>query len=131
MCQENETSNYLVKQLSRRVLRKRCSENMQQIYRRTPVQSEATLLKWRSVAKRLYWNCTSAWVFSSKFAAYFQNIYLCLYLFLTYSCSVLGSRLCKFRFSLVEKRPYFKECFLKHILTLYDLQNTFLVRYTR
>ena len=40
------------KQPSGGVLRKRCSENIQQIY-------------WR--------NHTSAWVFSCKFAAYFQN----------------------------------------------------------
>ena len=25
--------------------------------------------------KQLYWNCTSAWVFSCKFAAYFQNTF--------------------------------------------------------
>ena len=28
------------------------------------------------VAKQLYWNRTSAWVFSCKFAAYFQNTFL-------------------------------------------------------
>ena len=28
------------------------------------------------VAKQLYWNCTSAWVFFCKFAAYFQNTFL-------------------------------------------------------
>ena len=27
------------------------------------------------VAKQLYWNHTSAWVFSCKFAAYFQNTF--------------------------------------------------------
>ena len=37
------------------------SENMQQIYRRTLMQ--------------LYGNHTSAWVFSCKFAAYFQNAF--------------------------------------------------------
>ena len=41
------------KQPSRDDLKKRCSENMQQ----------------------LYWNRLSAWVFSCKFAAYFQNTY--------------------------------------------------------
>ena len=45
----------LQKQPSRSVLNKRCSENMQQI--------------------QLYWNRTSAWVFSCKFAAYFQNTF--------------------------------------------------------
>ena len=28
------------------------------------------------VAKQLYWNCTSVWVFSCKFGAYFQNTFL-------------------------------------------------------
>ena len=45
------------KQPSRDVLRKRCSENMQQIYMRTPMPK------------------SSAWVFSFKFSAYFQNIF--------------------------------------------------------
>ena len=51
-------------QPSRGVLKKRCSGNMQQIYRRTPMP------KWdfNKVA-----NCTLAWAFSCKFAAYFQN----------------------------------------------------------
>ena len=44
---------HLQKQPPRVVPRKRCSENMQQ----------------------LYWNHTSAWVFSCKFAAYFQNTF--------------------------------------------------------
>ena len=44
----------------RSVLR-RCSENMQQIYRRTALQ--------------LYRNLTSAWVFFCKFVAYFQNTF--------------------------------------------------------
>ena len=28
-----------------------------------------------TVAKQLYWNRTSAWVFSCQFAAYFQNTF--------------------------------------------------------
>ena len=59
------------KQPSRCVPRKRCSENMQQIYRRTPMPK----CDFNKVAKQLYWNCTSAWVFSCKFAAYFQNTF--------------------------------------------------------
>ena len=31
--------------------------------------------EFNKVAKQLYWNHTSAWVFSSKFAAYFQNTF--------------------------------------------------------
>ena len=61
------------KQPSRGVLRKRCSENMQRIYRKT------LMLKcdFNKVTKQLYWTHTSAWVFSCKFAAYFQyNFFL-------------------------------------------------------
>ena len=45
------------------VLWKRCSENMQQIYRKTPIPSVISFH-------------ASAWVFSCKFAANFQNIFL-------------------------------------------------------
>ena len=48
----------------RSVLRKRCSENMQQIYRRTPK------CDFNKVALQLYH--TLELVFSCKFAAYFQ-----------------------------------------------------------
>ena len=51
------------------VLKKRCSENMQQIYRRTPMPK----CDFNKVALQLYGNLTSAWVFSCKSAAYFQN----------------------------------------------------------
>ena len=44
---------------------------MQQIYRRTPMPK----CNFNKVAKQLYWNHTSAWVFSCKFAAYFQNTF--------------------------------------------------------
>ena len=50
----------LRKQPSRGVIKKRCSENMQQIYRRTPR---------RSVISIKLQNHTSAWVISCKFAA--------------------------------------------------------------
>ena len=49
-------------------LGKRCSENMQQIYRRTPMPR----CNFNKVALPLYCNCTSAWVLSCKFTAYFQ-----------------------------------------------------------
>ena len=51
------------KQPLRDVLRKRCSENIQQIYRRTPMPNQ------------LYWNHTLEWVLSWKFTAYSQNIF--------------------------------------------------------
>ena len=57
------------KQPSRGVLRKRCSENMQQIYRGTSMPNVFLL------AKQFYWNHTSTWVFSCKFPAYFQNTF--------------------------------------------------------
>ena len=55
----------------RSVLRKKCSKNMQHTYRRTPMS------KWdfNQVSVQLYWNCSSARVFSCKFAAYFQNTF--------------------------------------------------------
>ena len=62
---------FLQKQPSGALPWKRCCENMQQICRRTPTP------KWdfNKLAKQLYWNCTSAWVFTSKFAVYFQNTF--------------------------------------------------------
>ena len=45
------------KQPSRCVLNKRCSENMQQIYRRTPMPK----CDFNKVTLQLYWNRTSAW----------------------------------------------------------------------
>ena len=61
----------LQKQPARGVLRKRCSENMQQICWRTHMPK----CDFNKVALQLYWNRTSAWVFSCKFAAYFENIF--------------------------------------------------------
>ena len=57
------------KQLSRGVLIKACSENKQQIYRRTPMPK----CDFNEVALQVYWNQTSARVFSCKFVTYFQN----------------------------------------------------------
>ena len=70
----NSHSNFfenLQKQPPRGVLKKRHSENMQQIYRRT------SMPKWdfNKVALQLYWNRTLTWVFSCKFVAYFQNTF--------------------------------------------------------
>ena len=57
------------KQPSRGVLKKSCSENIQHIYSKTPMPN----CDFSNVALQLYWKDTSAWVFSCKFAAYFQN----------------------------------------------------------
>ena len=59
------------KQPSRGVLRRKCSEDMQQNYRRTPMSK----YDFNKVALQLYWNSTVTWVFSCKFAAYFQNTF--------------------------------------------------------
>ena len=60
------------KQPSRGVPGKKCYENMQQIYRRTPMPK----CGFNKAANQLYWNHTSAWVFSCKFTVYFQNTFL-------------------------------------------------------
>ena len=59
---------YSQKQQSVGVLIKRCSENK---------FTGKLMMKcdFNKVAKQLYLNCTSAWVFSSKFDAYFQNAF--------------------------------------------------------
>ena len=44
---------------------------MQQIYRRTPIPK----CDFNKIALQLYWNHTSARVFSCKFAAYLQNTF--------------------------------------------------------
>ena len=66
--------------------RTECSEIMQQICRRTPM-SKCHL---NNVPLQLYWNCTSEWMFSCKFAAYFQNTFsqehLCMAASVFYFC---------------------------------------------
>ena len=61
--------NNIQKQPPIGVFTKRWSENIQQIYRRTPMPK----CDFNKVAKRLYWNRTSAWVFSCKFAYIFRT----------------------------------------------------------
>ena len=57
------------KQPTRGVLMKRCSENLQEIYRRMPK------CDFNKVALQLYSNRTSVWVFSCRFFAYFRNTF--------------------------------------------------------
>ena len=56
-----------------------CSENMQLIYWRIPVLK----FDFNKFAKQIYWSHTLAWVFSCRFAAYFQYTFsgscFCLY----------------------------------------------------
>ena len=65
----------LKKQPTRDILKKRCSENMQQIYRRTTMPK---------------WNRTSARVLPCKFAAYFQNTFFYEHLWVATSGNVFG-----------------------------------------
>ena len=53
------------------VPRKKCSENMQQIYRRTPMPK----CDFNKVALQLYSNRTSAWMISCKLYAYFRKTF--------------------------------------------------------
>ena len=71
------------KQPSRGVLRKRCSENMQQISRKT-----STLLKSHQQQSNFI---EITRVFSCKFAAYFQNTFIFKWLFISENLS----RLCR------------------------------------
>ena len=64
--------NLIQKQPSKGVVhRKRYSENMQQIYRKTPMPK----YDFNKVTLQLYWDHTSALVYSSKFVAYFQSTF--------------------------------------------------------
>ena len=49
----------------------RCSQNMQQIYRRAPMSK----CDFNKVTKQPYWNYTPAWLFFCKFTAYYQNTF--------------------------------------------------------
>ena len=72
-CNLKQTSGFQVqKQLPRGVLSKGYSENMQQIYRRTPIPK----CDFNKVAFSNFIEInTSGWVFYYKFAACFQNIF--------------------------------------------------------
>ena len=63
-------STHIQKQLFRNVLRKRCFNNMQQIYR-TPMSK----CDFNKGVLQFYWSRSSEWVFSCKFAAYFPNTF--------------------------------------------------------
>ena len=77
---------FVQKQPSMGVLRNRCSENMLQIYRRTPLP----ICDFNKVAFQLYWNRTPAWVFSCIFSAYFQNTFYLEHLWVTASLYLIS-----------------------------------------
>ena len=85
---------YIQKQPSRGVLIKRCSENMQQIYRRTSIFKYE--YDFNKVVLQKYWNCTLAWVFFCKFAAYFQNTFFWEHLWRVASVYIWVERRTKF-----------------------------------
>ena len=90
--------NFFFQQPSKSVLRKRCSENMHQIYWRTPLPT----CDFNKVAKQVYRNHTFlAWVFFCKFAAYFQNT------FSKEHFSIIASVL--FKFKILQAIDYIRE----------------------
>ena len=65
------TQNCSFKQVSKKYAAlKRCSENMQHIYRKTPMLK----CDFTKVTLQLYWNHSSVWVFSCNFS-YFHNTF--------------------------------------------------------
>ena len=89
-------------------LGKRCPKNMQQMCRRTPIPK----CNVNKVTKQVYWNCTSQWVFSCTFTAYFLN---------TFSKNTSGRLLLKYRvclsfliFQLILQRMFFSGVVYPH-----------------
>ena len=68
---------------------------MKQIYRITPMPKS----DFNKVAKQVYWNHTSAWVFSCKFAAKFQNNFFSEHLRMTAFENFIYLFFCLFIFS--------------------------------
>ena len=115
------------KQPSRGVLRKRRSENMQKIYRRTPMPK----CDFNKVASQLYWNHISAWLFSCKFAAYFQNVFSSEHLWSAASGSISWrlkqwkKKSCKQPFPIFDKSSLFNFCIF--LYTLYILSSVYII----
>ena len=87
---------------------KRCSENMLQIYRRTPIPMYDF--------NKVYWNHTSAWVFSSKFAAYFLSTFYQEHL-RTAASVFIRTRIFDLNFKVIISDNHFS---LKNVLIQYD-----------
>ena len=62
-------SRFIQKQPSTGAFIKKCPENMQQIYRRTPMPKG----DFQKVALQIYWNHTSAWMFSCNLLHIFRT----------------------------------------------------------
>ena len=85
-----------------------CFANMQQLYGRTPMQK----CDFRKVVNQLYWNHTSAWLFSCKFAAYLQNSCFDEYLWGTTSANFYSTCLSYFSIQVRVKFGLFSNIFL-------------------
>ena len=68
----NREYSVIFRGVIRVVLRKRCSENIPYICRRIPMMK----CDFNKIILQLYWNHTSAWISSCKFAACFQKTFL-------------------------------------------------------
>ena len=62
-------NSIIQEQPTRGVHKKRCSENMYLIYRRTPMSK----CDFNKVARQLYWNHTLAWIFSCNLLHIFST----------------------------------------------------------
>ena len=99
------SQGYIGKQPSSVVLRKRCFENMQQIYRETPMLKR----DFNKVAKQLYWNRTSVWVFPVNLQHIFRTPFLkntsdeLLFYILVFVLTLLDLRVLKVFFHITGK----------------------------
>ena len=85
-----------------------CSANMQQIYRKIPMQK----CEFSKVADQIYWNHTSIWVFSCKFAAYLQKSCFDKTLWATTSANFHSTCLPYFSIQIYVKFELFSNIFL-------------------
>ena len=94
----------------------RCSENMQQIHKQTPMPK----CHFSKVAQQLYWNQTSAWVFSCKFAGDSRKNTSGVLLLQKINC-VHGNLWCNTEAYLESSRISAMEFFCKNSLFLLDV----------
>ena len=89
-----------------------CSANIQQIYKRTPMRKS----DFSKVADQLLCNHTSAWVFSCKFVAYFQNSCFDEHLWGTTSVNLHSTCLPYFLIKIRVKFGLFSDIFLTSLM---------------
>ena len=114
-------TNFITLQIQKQspigVLQKMCSANMQQIYRRTPMRK----CDFRNVANQLYWNHTSAGVFTCKFAVYLQNRCFDEYLWGTTSANFYSTCLPYFSIQIHLKFGLFSVIFLTRSMFSWEI----------